>query len=559
MIRKKIRLGDLLVDEGLITHSDLMSSLSKQRAHEERGKFRKIGEVLIEEGLITEKQMSIVLAKQMNIDFVDLYGEKIDYDLMSSFPLSLIKTTKILPFKETENNIYIATADPLDYDSLEIIERVIVRKPIKIFMALSIDIKNILERLEVNVSTRTLVDKVKNELKGGLSVVEGEETAISRLAELIFHTAINTKASDIHIEPSNYDFSVRARVDGTLREIFSFEKEIYGALVSKVKLLSNLDISEKRKAQDGRFTMTFNKREVYDFRVSTTPTIIGESIVIRILDQQKILLKLEELGMNSDNLHKLQKLLTSPYGILFVTGPTGSGKTTTLYAALNDLKSLENKVITVEDPVEYQIPLVQQIQSNSRAGYEFADALRAILRQDPDIIMIGEVRDDATLNAAIQAALTGHLVLATLHTNDAVSAVTRMVQMGAKPYLVADALVGVVAQRLIRRICPHCKEEIKLTPDVAERVTKYFSDDDKFYVGQGCRKCGMTGYMGREMISEVFVLSEKVSHMISQSADKFEIAEAIKNEGHKTLLHDAVRKVKEGATTVHELLRGTKL
>jgi type II secretory ATPase GspE/PulE/Tfp pilus assembly ATPase PilB-like protein len=559
MIRQKIRLGDLLVNEGLISQDDLMRALSIQKKYRENGVFKKIGEILIEEGLITEKQMSITLAKQLGLEFVDLYGEEIDYDLLSSFPINLIKTSKVLPFKETEDYIYVATADPLDYESLEMIERMIVRKPIKIYIAQTIDILNIIERLEIVISTKTLTEQVKKELKEGANIIDSEDTAISKLTELVLKTAINQNASDIHIEPEKHGFSIRSRIDGVLKEIFSFDREIYGAFISKIKLLSDLDISEKRRSQDGRFSLELEGNKVYDFRVSTTPTLLGESIVMRILDQQKILLKLEELGMNDHNLNEFQRLIHSPYGIVFVTGPTGSGKTTTLYAALNEIKSLENKVITVEDPVEYQIPLVQQIPVNPKVGYGFAEALRTILRQDPDVIMIGEVRDTETLNAAIQASLTGHLVLATLHTNDAISAITRMVQMGAEPYLVADSLIGVVAQRLVRKICPYCKEEYKPTPDIMMRIGKYFDEHTKSFIGKGCKRCNMTGYLGREMVSEVFSIDDEISHMIANGADKYKILEKAKAKGYKTLTDDVVEKVAKGITTISELLRVAKV
>ena len=559
MLKQKIRLGDLLVEEGLITNEQLMQALAKQKEYKEKGEFKKIGEILIEEGFISEKQMAIVLAKQLGVEFIDLYGEDIDYNLMDSFPINLIKQSKIIPFKETEDFIYVATADPLDYDSLEMIERMIVRKPIKIFISLSQDIKNIIARLEKEKMTKLLVSKVKEELSGGgIGVLESENTAIDQLTKLVFKTAISQNASDIHIEPSQYNFSIRVRVDGVLREIFSFSNDIYGAFVSKIKLLSNLDISEKRKSQDGRFSMKV-EGNLYDFRVSTTPTLLGESIVMRILDQQKILLKVEELGMSENNLDKFQQLITSPYGIVFVTGPTGSGKTTTLYAALNDIKSLENKVITVEDPVEYQIPLVQQIQANPKIGYGFAEALRTILRQDPDIVMIGEVRDTETLDAAIQASLTGHLVLATLHTNDAVSSITRMIQMGAESFLVADSLIGVVAQRLVRKICPHCKTTYKPSADIAKRISNYFDEDTVFYKGAGCQVCNMSGYIGREMISEILIIDDEMSEMINENKSKQEILQLAKQKGHKTLADDAVNKVKAGITTVEELLRIVKL
>jgi len=559
MIKAKLRIGDLLVEEGYITNEQLMQALAKQKEYRQKGEFKKIGEVLIEEGYISEKQMAIILAKQLGLEFVDLFGEKMDEKLIDSVSLNLIKQSQIIPFKETEDYIYVATADPLDYDALELIERTLLRKPLKIFIALKNDILNIISRIEKEKMTKVLVQRVIDELQGGgLEVIESENTAINQLTQLVFKTAIQLNASDIHLEPGPYKFSIRVRVDGVLDEIFAFKNEIYNAFVSKIKLLSNLDISEKRKSQDGRFSMKIEKG-LYDFRVSTTPTLLGESIVMRILDQQKILLKVEELGMSNDNFEKFQNLITSPYGIVFVTGPTGSGKTTTLYAALNDIKNVHNKVITVEDPVEYQIPLVQQIQANPKIGYGFAEALRTILRQDPDIVMIGEVRDSETLNAAIQASLTGHLVLATLHTNDAVSSITRMVQMGAENFLVADSLIGVVAQRLVRKICPHCKTTYKPTMEEMRKISNYFDENSVFYKGSGCKYCNNSGYIGREMISEVLIITDEISEMINDNRSKQEILQLAKQHGHKTLADDAILKVLDGITTIEELLRVVKL
>jgi len=477
MIKQKIRLGDLLIQENIITEDELIKALNKQKEYKNTGVYKKLGEILIELGFATEKQILEALSKQLGFPFVDLYGEKIDYDLLSSFPLNLIEKHYIIPFKKDDDNIYVATADPLDYDSLELIEK-FSPKPLKVFIALSKDIQIIIERLKINISTMELINKVKKELKSG-----GSEniSAIDELLDLILEKAIKDRATDVHIEPLRYNFTVRGRTDGVLKELFSFEKDIYFPLVSKIKLLSNMDISEKRKPQDGRFTKNYSSN-VYDFRISTTPTLHGESVVLRILDQEKILLRMTELGMSEYNLKRFEKLVYSPYGIVFVTGPTGSGKTTTLYAALNEIKGVDKKIITVEDPVEYEIPLIQQIPVNAKIGMTFATALRSILRQDPDIIMIGEVRDTETLESAIQASLTGHLVLATLHTNDAPSAVTRMIQMGAKNYMVADSLIGVVAQRLVRKICPYCKTEY--FPSIALSISFFISS----YISCGADK-----------------------------------------------------------------------
>ena len=554
MIRQKIKLGDLLVKEGIITENELLTALQEQEEYKKRGEYKKLGEILIELGYATEKQILEALSKQLGFPFVDLYGEKIDYELLSSFPLSLIEKHYVVPFKQDNDYIYVASADPLDYDALEIIEKFAL-KPIKVFIALSKDIKVIIERLKINLSTKELINKVKKELATG-----GTEniSAIDDLVDLILQTAIKNRATDVHIEPLRYDFLVRGRIDGVLKELFSFEKEIYYPLVSKIKLLANMDISEKRKPQDGRFSKKYNGH-IYDFRVSTAPTMHGESVVLRILDQAKILLKMTELGMSEYNLKRFERLIHSPYGIVFVTGPTGSGKTTTLYAALNEIKGVDKKIITIEDPIEYEIPLIQQISVNSKIGMTFAVILRSILRQDPDVLMIGEVRDSETLDASIQASLTGHLVLATLHTNDAISAITRMIQMGAKPYMVADSLVGVLSQRLVRKICPYCKKEYIPPKEELEMIKPYLKEDIKFYKGAGCKECGFTGYLGREMISEVLIVDEKIAHLIYLGKDKSEILRVAKENGFITLIEDGINKIKEGITTLEEILRVVKI
>ena len=554
MIRNKIKLGDLLIENEVITHEELLRALNKQREYKEKGINKKLGEILIDLGLATEKEILETLSKQLGFPFVDLYGEKIDYDLLSSFPLNLIENYKIVPFKKDEDYIYIATADPLDYDALEVFEK-FSSQPLKVFIALSKDIQIIIERLKITISTNELIKKVKEELKkGGVENI----SAIDELLDLILQKAINDRSTDLHVEPLKYNFIVRARVDGVLKEFFSFDKEIYFPLVSKIKLLSNMDISEKRRPQDGRFTKSFNNH-IYDFRVSTSPTLHGESVVLRILDQKKILLRMTELGMSEYNLKRFEKLVHSPYGIIFVTGPTGSGKTTTLYAALNEVKGIDKKIITIEDPVEYEIPLIQQIPINPKVGVTFANALRSILRQDPDIIMIGEVRDTDTLEASIQASLTGHLVLATLHTNDAVSAITRMIQMGAKSYMVADSLIGVVAQRLVRRICSYCKDEYIPSKEELKMIKPFLNEEIKFFKGRGCKNCDFSGYLGREMISEVLVVNEEIAHLMVLNKDKMEILKVARKYGFVSMIEDGIEKVKNGITTLEEILRVVKV
>ncbi|MEA3373623.1 MAG: GspE/PulE family protein, partial [Campylobacterota bacterium] len=359
------------------------------------------------------------------------------------------------------------------------------------------------------------------------------------------------------IEPTEKNCVVRARIDGKLAEVFIFDKDIYPPLVSRIKLLANLDIAERRKPQDGRFSARVSEQE-FDFRLSTLPIMYGESIVMRVLDKSKALVKLEDAGMDPDGYAKLITALHSPFGILLVTGPTGSGKTTTLYGALNELRSVEEKVITVEDPVEYRMNLIQQVQVNAKVGLSFAAALRSILRQDPDKIMIGEIRDHETLEIAIKAALTGHLVISTLHTNDAVSAIPRMSDMGIEHYLISGALVAIQAQRLIRKICDHCKTTAKIPASLIEEYSHYIPEGTIFYEGVGCRECNGTGYMGREMISEVLPISEEISSIIARAGSKEEILDQANKEGFVPMFVNGMQKALDGKTTIEEILRVAK-
>ncbi len=556
MIQKKIRLGDLLIQEGLITQEQLEHALKLQK---QSNFTKKLGEILIEEGFITQKDLLRVLSKQLGYEFVDLYGEKIDFEKLAKYPLEVLKNAKAIPFKEDEDYIYVATSDPLNYEALEVLERTIGMKPLKIYLALEEDIQTIFHRLEILKASQEIIEEVKKELKAEGVRQEGEESAVMRLIRLIIQDSITRRASDIHIEPDEKKASVRARIDGVLHETFVFDTEVYNALNTRIKLMGGLDISERRKPQDGRFSMKINGK-LYDFRLSSTPTIYGESLVMRILDRERALLRLEELGFEDENLQNFNDMIHSPYGIVLITGPTGSGKTTTLYAALNEIKSIHNKVMTVEDPVEYRLPLVQQVQVNEKAGLTFALAVKSFLRQDPDVILIGEIRDSETLTAAAQASLTGHLVFSTLHTNDAPGAISRLAQMGLKPYMIADATIGIVAQRLVRKICPYCKTEVKPPQNILKKVQKYLPEGElKFYKGQGCSKCDFTGYHGRTMISEVLKIDDEIAKLISENANKFEITQyAMAHTDFKPMIYDGVKKALKGVTTLEEILRVTK-
>ncbi len=555
MIKQVVRLGDLLVEKGLISNEQLMHALSLQK---ESNFTKKLGEVLIQEGYVTDREIARELSSQLNIEFIDIYGVELDFKLIGRYPSHVLENAEAIPLREDSEYVYIATSNPLNYDALEALERIIITKPVKLYLALDADVRNIFQRIAIIQNTKTIAEEVKREISQEGYKSESDESAVLKLIRLIIQDAIVRKASDIHIEPDAHEVSVRCRVDGVLHEIFVFELAIYNALASRIKILGNLDISERRKAQDGRFGMEINKG-AYDFRLSTTPTLFGESIVMRILDQQKILLKLNDLGLEDHNLEVFESIIRSPYGIILITGPTGSGKTTTLYASLNEIKSLENKVLTVEDPIEYQLPLVQQVQVNEKVGFTFFQALKSFLRQDPDVIMVGEIRDMETLSAAAQASLTGHLVFSTLHTNDAPSAISRMVQMGLEPYLIADSLLAIVAQRLVRRNCEYCKVEYKPHQNLLRPLHDLLPENPVFHKGKGCPKCNMTGYSGRIMIVEILQINDVISQLISSNANKFEIAKKAKELGIFTpMAQDGLSKALQGIIPLEEVLRVTR-
>lgn len=507
---------------------------------------------------IHEKVILERLAEELNIKFEDLDSIDMDYQLASKFPLIQLQKNNALPIVEDDLSITIALHDPLDIHVQESLQRLFPRKPIKIALATKKQISSYLFKIELKDSVKGLVKKIKDELNSIASLEEQQEaSSILLLIDVILKACINGRASDVHIEPTEKNCSVRGRIDGKLSEVFIFDKAIYPPLSSRLKLLANLDIAEKRKPQDGRFSTLVNDRE-YDFRISTLPILYGESIVMRVLDKQKALVRLEDAGMDNVSYNKLLKGLQAPYGIILVTGPTGSGKTTTLYGALNELRNIEDKVITVEDPVEYRMNLIQQVQVNPKVGLSFAAALRSILRQDPDKIMIGEIRDQETLEIAIKAALTGHMVISTLHTNDSISAIPRMVDMGIEHYLISGALVAIQAQRLIRKICVHCKVEENVPHSVIEEIGHLIPEHTKFYTGRGCKECNESGYMGREMICEVLNISQELSSLIARGSSIDILKEQAQKDGFIGIFENGVSKAVEGITSIEEILKVAK-
>ena len=506
-----------------------------------------------------QKRFIQYVCDKFKITFFDLDDIDIDYRISEKLSTSQLKSYNAIPVKEDEISVYVAFKNPFDVIIQDKVQNLFNRKLLKVACADPAQIEKYINKIALNESIKDVITEIRKELSSSSSQGQSTESSgILKLIEIILKTSIQSRASDIHIEPTETNCIVRSRIDGMLSETFIFDKDIYPPMVSRMKLLSNMDIAERRRPQDGRFSAQILDKE-YDFRISTLPILNGESIVLRILDKSKVIINIEDLGMHPDNFAKFKKSMKAPYGIILVTGPTGSGKTTTLYGALNDIKSVKTKIITVEDPVEYQLNMIQQVHVNEKAGLTFISALRSILRQDPDIIMIGEIRDQETLRIAIQAALTGHLVFSTLHTNDAISALPRMVDMGIEPYLVSGALVCIEAQRLVRKLCPYCKQKVTLSQKALDEIKKFLPEDYQFYKSVGCQHCSQTGYLGREMISEILSISDHIASIVANNASKEELKKAAYDEGFIDMFHDGVIRAANGVTTIEEVYRVAKI
>jgi len=544
----------ILRDENLINDEDFMEILSD---------IYRRGHVNIDE-ISNDLELDIkafvkFISEKFKVLYFDLDDIDIDYRISEKLSTAQLKTYSAIPVKEDEISVYVAFKNPFDVMAQDKVQNLFNRKLLKVAIAQPTQIEKYISKLALNESIKDVITEIRRELSSSASQGQNSENSgILKLIEIILKTSIQSRASDIHIEPTETNCIVRSRIDGMLSETFIFDKDIYPPMVSRMKLLSNMDIAERRRPQDGRFSAQILDKE-YDFRISTLPILNGESIVLRILDKSKVIINLEDLGMHPDNFSKFKKSMKAPYGIILVTGPTGSGKTTTLYGALNDIKSVKTKIITVEDPVEYQLNMIQQVHVNEKAGLTFVSALRSILRQDPDVIMIGEIRDQETLRIAIQAALTGHLVFSTLHTNDAISALPRMIDMGIEPYLVSGALVCIEAQRLVRKLCPHCKQKITLSQKAFDEVKKFVPENYQFYKSVGCPQCSQTGYLGREMISEILPISDHIASMVANGASKDELKSVAYEEGFIDMFHDGVIRAANGITTLEEVYRVAKI
>ena len=553
------QLDELLLERDLVSADQLAEG--RREATEQN---RSLGRVLIELGHITESGLVSVLAEQLDLEFVDLAEAHIDGSAVSLVPEAVARRHLVIPLMFEDDKLVVAMADPANVVALDDI-RALAKRDVRAVVATKADVANAITRCyRLDSAAETLADEAaalqdqaEPDLDAQLASAEGDDAPIIKLVNLLITQAVNDRASDIHIEPGERDLRVRYRIDGVLHETMTPPKSVQNGIASRLKIMAEINIAERRVPQDGRMSLTVQGKQI-DVRVATLPTVHGEKIVMRILDKSSVLLELKDLGFLPANFKRFSDSYNKPYGQILVTGPTGSGKSTTLYAALNILNRPEVNIITVEDPVEYRLAGINQIQTNSKAGLTFASALRSILRCDPDIVLIGEIRDRETAQISTEAALTGHLVLSSRHTNDAPSAVTRLVEMGIEPYLVASALDCVVAQRLARKLCDRCKEPFAPTPAELEAAGFPYDVDEpmpKLFRGVGCPSCGRTGYKGRMALHEVMNITEEIEKLTVENASSETIRKVALEQGMITLRADGMEKVRGGNTSIEEILR----
>jgi len=562
----KDRLVDILVKGKIIKDKDLAKSLEIQK---KRGSS--LGKILVDNGYISEKDLMVVMSQQLNIPPIDLTKYKIDKSMMQLIPEKFVKQYCIIPISKIGSTLMVAMADPLNIFLMDDL-KMLTNYKIEPVIATENDIKDAIGKY-YGIHTQE-ISKIIDEMPAGEDIEVGagedEQIDVSMMAEesqsapivkvvsLTLNEALKRRASDIHIEPCEKFLRIRYRIDGNLVEALTLPKKNQNAVIARVKIMSKLDITETRAPQDGRFKISFEGKEI-DFRVSVLPTTFGGKIVLRALDKSSLSLGLEKLGFLPGPLKTFQDAMSKPYGMILVTGPTGSGKSTTLYSIINQINSPERNIITLEDPVEYELEGITQIQAKPEIGLTFASGLKSVLRQSPDVVMIGEIRDFETADIAIKASLTGQLILSTLHTNDAAGAITRLIDMGVEPFLVASSLALSSAQRLMRKICPGCKEEINIPDSVLGRVgIEAKKGKNVFYEGKGCQRCNQTGYYGRLGILEALLVNDKVRDMIMKRVSSDEIKlYGIKELGMKTLRDNAVENFMLGQTTLEEVLRVT--
>ena len=543
------RLGDLLVESGVITNVQLEFALTNKTKEE------KLGDFLIKENILTEQQLIEVLEFQLGIPHIHLNQYSISPDLLQLVPAELAKRTNIIPIRREKNKLFIAMADPMDYFAIEEV-RMATGCQIETSIAAKDDLYRTLTKYyDLQESMEAALLDIGATVAETQEEIEREDSPIVRLVNQIIANGVAQRASDIHFDPQETELRVRYRVDGVLRTERSLPKHMQNIVLARIKIMGNLNITENRIPQDGRIKTNVNFRPV-DIRLSTLPTVYGEKVVMRILDLSSVANSIDKLGFTEQNEALFRNMIANPNGILLITGPTGSGKSSTLYAALTNLNEEGVNIITVEDPVEYQLDGINQIQVKEEVGLTFATGLRSILRQDPDIVMIGEVRDFETAQIAVRASLTGHLVLSTLHTNSAVESISRLQDMGVEPFLLSSSLVGIMAQRLVRRICRDCGEDYTFTNHELEIMRNNGIEGvTRGRRGRGCPSCNQTGYRGRMAIHEILPIDRNIKEMILSRSSDSVIRDYMKQEGYYTLLVDGLLKVVEGLTTTSEVLR----
>src|SRR6266498_2335359 len=554
--RKPKQLGQILLEQGLITNEQLERALG-----EHRSTARSLGRTLIDLGYIRERDLVMALAEQVGLDFVDLSEHQIDPLAASLLPEQLARRYRALPIGERDGKLLVAMSDPANVFALDDI-RSITNRDVQPIVATASDVERAIAKFggmgdQVEALASEASSKLEAEDGPGDAELAIEDAPIVKLVQAIMTQAVADRASDVHIEPHERDVRVRFRVDGVLHEVMHSPKNIQNGLISRLKVMADLNIAERRVPQDGRMSIRVGKKAL-DIRMATLPTVFGEKVVLRILDKTQALLKLSDLGFQEEAFKRYQVSFRKPYGAILVTGPTGSGKSTTLYATLNIINLPDRNIITVEDPVEYRLPGTNQIQVHNRAGMTFAAALRSILRADPDIVLIGEIRDHETALIAVESALTGHLVLSTLHTNDAPAAIARLTEMGVEPYLTASAMDCVVAQRLARKLCERCREPY--TPSEAELIEAgfkphQFQDIRTLYRPVGCTACSKTGFLGRTGLYEVMPVTEEIERLTVERASSDRVRQVAMEQGMTPLRIDGLQKAALGITSIEEVLR----
>ena len=559
------RLGDLLIAAGLITEEQLEEGLALQK-----GSGKRLGEVLQDEGFITETDLIEALQMQLGIEFIDLGKVNIPTELAQAVPKNIAKQYQVVPVRIIRDELYLAMSDPLNFYAIEEVRKAVRRKVVPM-VAMRAAVERSIQILYGNEGAAKAIEEMKREaaLSGEgtetadaafTANVVGEESASQapaiRLVNAIIERAVMEHASDIHLEPREEELSVRMRVDGLLRETLTVPRELQAAVIARIKVMSNMDITERRVPQDGRFNVKVRDKDI-DLRISTLPTVYGEKIVARLLDKSGTNLNRDSIGLGEEDMKKYEKLIRIKSGVILIVGPTGSGKSTTMYSMIHDLNRRDVNLITLEDPVEYNIDGVNQVQINEKTGMTFAKGLRAILRQDPDIICVGEIRDGETAEIAMRSAITGHVVLSTIHTSDAIGTIERLTDMGVEPYLVASALKGVFSQRLVRKICPACRESYHPGEDEQDSLGLEYDPERTFYKGKGCPECFDSGYRGRTGVFEIFPLDIRVRRMVAAKMGREAIEEKLTDpeSGFVSLKENALKLVEEGTTTSEEVLR----